>query len=169
MASHQLGVLYSNGLDQPISNRKAFRYFKKAAAGGIAAATRQVAIAYHTGLGAEQNLDQAIVCYERSANQGDPLAARDLGNLYMYERPNRGLSESWHKKAAALGNSDSAYELGMMYQGGAESKKYLDQAVKYKHHLARVQIDPDYVPKEESAKQPEAVIDPAVQPEPVKQ
>ena len=152
MASYQLGVLYSNGLYQPISNRKAFRYFKKAAVGGIAAATRQVAIAYHTGLGAEQNLDQALVCYERSARQGDPLAMRDLGNFYMYERPDRGQSESWHKKAAALGNPDSAYELGIMYKGSSESKKYFDAATKYKHHMARVQVDPDYVPKDELVK-----------------
>ena len=56
MASYFLGLMYSNGLDYDSLPRVAFHYFEKAAAAGIAPATRQVAIAYHTGIGAEKIL-----------------------------------------------------------------------------------------------------------------
>lgn len=156
-ASYQLGLLHSNGLYHDISPRRAFRYFEAAAAAGIAPATRQVAIAYHTGIGTTKNLDRAIVCYTRSAEQGDMLAMRDLGNIYRKDRPNAALSESWFKKAAALGDPDSHYALGMLYQGSSpsESKRHLDEAVKLKHHLARVKADPSYVPAPEEHTEPE--------------
>lgn len=152
MASYQLGLLHTSGLYHDIAPRRAFRYFEAAAAAGIAPATRQVAIAYHTGIGAARDLDKAIVCYTRSAEQGDMLAMRDLGNIYRKDRPNAALSESWFKKAAALGDPDSSYVLGMLYQNSspAESERYLAAAVKLKHHLARVKADPSYVPAPES-------------------
>ncbi len=137
MASYELGLFYSNGLATDTSPRRAFHYFEKAAAAGIAPATRQVAIAYHIGIGAEKNLDKAIICYTRAANQGDVLAMRDLGNIYRLERVGAGSSEGWYRKAADLGDADSQYMTG----------RYQD-AAKQKHHLARVQVDRDYVPKE---------------------
>lgn len=141
-ASYELGVLYSNGLFLPVSPRKALHYFKKAAAGGIAPATRQVAIAYHTGIGTVKDLNQAVKCYERSANQGEVLAMRDLGNIYRIEKPNSGLSNSWFRKAADLGNPDAQYELG--------GSQWLEKAMQQKHHLARVKADPSYVPPKEA-------------------
>lgn len=150
-ASYQLGMLYSNGLYFPISSYKAFYYFQRAAAAGIAPATRQVAIAYHMGIGAEKDLDKAITCYTRSADQGDALAMRDLGNIYSKDRPNAGLSVSWYKKAAALGDADSNYRLAELYKNSspAEAKNYYATAAKKKHHLARVVVDPTYVPHAE--------------------
>ncbi len=141
-ASYELGVLYSNGLFQAVSPRKALHYFKKAAAAGIGPATRQVAIAYHTGIGTVKDLNQAIACYERSANQGEVLAMRDLGNIYRMEKPNSGLSNSWYRKAADLGDPDAQYELG--------GSQWLEKAMQQKHHLARIKADPSYVPPEEA-------------------
>ncbi len=137
MASYELGLLYSNGLAMDTSPRRAFHYFEKAAAAGIAPATRQVAIAYHTGIGAEKNLDKAITCYTRAADQGDVLAMRDLGNIYKLERVRGGSSEAWYRKAADLGDADSQYMLGR-YQ----------EAAKQKHHMSRMIVEPEYVPKE---------------------
>lgn len=153
-ASYQLGLLHTNGLYHDISPRRAFRYFEAAAAAGIAPATRQVAIAYHTGIGAAKNLDRAITCYTRSAEQGDMLAMRDLGNIYRRDRPDAALSKSWFEKAATLGDADSHYALGLLYQGAdpGKSKAHFEEAVKLKHHLARIKYDPSYVPAPEAHK-----------------
>lgn len=150
VGSYMLGLLYTNGLHYDAMPRVAFNYFAKGAAGGIAASTRQVAVAYHTGIGAEKNLEYAITCYTRSAAQGDMLAMRDLGNIYKFERPNAGLSESWYKKAAALGDPDSHYMLAEMYKNSRpqEAKNHYAAAVKVKHHLSRIEADPTYVPHE---------------------
>jgi uncharacterized protein len=137
MASYELGIMYSNALYFEVAPRKAFHYFEKAAAAGIAPATRQVAIAYHTGIGAAKDLDKAITCYTRAADQGDMLAMRDLGNIYRIDRPDSGQSSAWYQKAANLGDPDSLYMLGR-YQ----------EAAKKKHHLSRVIVEPDYAPKE---------------------
>jgi TPR repeat protein len=150
MASYQLGILYSNGLHFEISPRLAFHYFEKAAAAGIAPATRQVAIAYHTGIGAAKDIDKAITCYERAAKQGDMLAMRDLGNIYRFERPDMGQSAAWLEKAAEKGDADAHYILGMTKKNsnpGAARAHFL-AAAKQKHHLARIEVDPDYVPHE---------------------
>jgi TPR repeat protein len=150
MASYFLGMLYSNGLSYDTQPRVAFHYFEKAAAAGVALATRQVAIAYHTGIGAPRDLDAAIVCYTRSAGQGDMLAMRDLGNIYRLERKDMAQSEVWFQKAAALGDLDSHYILGKMYENSrpAEAKKHFEAAAKFKHHLSRIEVDPTYVPHE---------------------
>lgn len=150
MASYQLGILYSNGLHYDSMPSVALHHFENAAAGGVGAATRQVAIAYHTGIGVSKNIDDAIICYTRSAEQGDTLAMRDLGNLYRFDRPDAGLAESWLTKAANLGDSDAHYILGDMLRSSRpeESRQHFIAAAKKKHHLSRVEVDPDYVPHE---------------------
>ena len=150
MAAYQLGVLYSNGLHYDSMPSVALHHFEKAAAGGVGAATRQVAIAYHTGIGVTKNLDDAMTCYTRSAEQGDILAMRDLGNIYRFDRPNVGLAQNWLSKAANLGDPDAHYILGDMlrYSSPQESRQNFQAAAKKKHHLSRVEVDPDYVPHE---------------------
>lgn len=150
MAAYQLGMLYSNGLYYDSLPSVALHHFEKAAAAGLGAATRQVAIAYHTGIGVTKNLDDAITCYMRSAAQGDMLAMRDLGNVYRFERPNAGLAESWLAKAAYLGDPDAHYILGDMFRSSRpqEARQHFMAAAKIKHHLSRVEVDPDYVPHE---------------------
>ncbi|MCC6597505.1 MAG: SEL1-like repeat protein [Alphaproteobacteria bacterium] len=170
-AFYELGLLHSNGLYHEIAPVQALRYFKAAAAAGIAPATRQVAIAYHMGSGVAKDLDQAIICYTRSAEQGDVMAMRDLGNIYRIDRPNAGLSESWYKRAAALGDVDAHYALGMLYENTnpPASQNHLAEAVKLKHHLARVKSDPSYVPAPEVKAPPKTAapsVPPASTPEP---
>lgn len=137
-ASYQLGLLSINGLMDSIQPRVAFHYFEKASAAGIAAATRQVAIAFYTGIGTIKNKEAALTCFQRSAAQGDVLAMRDVGNIYLVDKKDKGAADSWFRKAAALGDPDSHYRIGNYAA-----------AAKMKHHLSRVIADPGYVPKHE--------------------
>lgn len=138
MASYQLGMLHINGLMGAVQPRVAFHHFERASAAGIAAATRQVAIAFYTGIGAMQSKEAALTCFKRSAAQGDMLAMRDVGNIYLADKKDKGAAEPWFKKAAALGDPDSNYRIG----------NYAASA-KMKHHLSRMIADPGYVPKHE--------------------
>lgn len=75
---------------------------------------------YAEGLGVEVNLDKAIELFLQAAQQGEPLAQRNLGALYMGMyvpfRKHYKKAEYWLQKAAIQGDDWAQYYLGYLYQ-----------------------------------------------------
>lgn len=83
-----------------------------------------LAIIYTIGCGEVEPEDEKMLYWlERAAEQGEPLAMRDLGMYYRYgeeddEIPDADKAVYWFTKGAALEDPDAALELGEMYQEG---------------------------------------------------
>ena len=76
---------------------------------------------YRSGQGVPQNDSKAAWWYRKAAEQGDPDAQKNLGDLY---RRGEGVhqdaqeSVSWYQKAAIQGHSRAQLNLGFMYCNG---------------------------------------------------
>ena len=62
---------------------------------------------YHLGLGVERNLEEAIIWYLKSAQQGHAIAANNLGSIYLVGdegiEKNLTKAEQWFQKAREQG------------------------------------------------------------------
>ncbi|MBI3551703.1 MAG: protein kinase [Elusimicrobia bacterium] len=105
-----------------------------AARAGNAAAQKRLGSAYKNGLGVQQDFNQAVFWYRKSAAQGDAEAQNSLGDLYQNEAqdtPNLPEALKWYLKAAAQGNVDAQDSLGHMYQDGLGVASSWSQAARW--------------------------------------
>ena len=80
------GIRYLSKEDNE-QNKKAFSYFMKAAKTGDAQAQYYVGYFYERGIGVEQDIEQAVHYYTRSANSGWGTAVNVLSHMKKY-KPN---------------------------------------------------------------------------------
>jgi TPR repeat protein len=74
--------MYANGWGVTKDDKEAFRWFRKAAELGYAAAQTRVGIDYWEGKGTTQNYDESIPWFRKAASQGDPYGREWLGDAY---------------------------------------------------------------------------------------
>ena len=86
---------------------------------------------YAEGQGVAQNDKQAMAWFQKAANQNNPLAQFNLGNVY---REGRGVAQNyqqalaWYQKAANQGLASAQNSLAMMYCEGKGTTKNYQQA-----------------------------------------
>jgi len=95
---------------------------------------------YLHGIGVEQNIQEALIWYAKSGEQGNVAAQYELGRMYsgMFETSNgkqipKDMKKVlyWHRKAAKEGLKDSQYELGVCYYTGNGVKKDIQEAIRW--------------------------------------
>ncbi|KLE04017.1 MULTISPECIES: tetratricopeptide repeat protein [Arcobacteraceae] len=99
----------------------------------------ELAVAYATGNGVKQNFKEAIIWWEKAANQGDKVAQKELGAI-NYTGAN-GVAKDyqkafyWTEKSAKQGYGEAQHNLGTFYYGGygikqdyEKSKEWFEKA-----------------------------------------
>jgi TPR repeat protein/nucleoid-associated protein YgaU len=135
-----LGAAYADGRDLPVDYRKAFDYFRQAAAAGSALAEYNLGLMEEAGRGTVPNLTGAFSHYLRAAQQGLAPAEFNVGNMYASGRgvrPDPFEAVLWLRQAAMNHLPEAQYNLALAYEFGrgigqdeAEAQKwYLAAAV----------------------------------------
>jgi localization factor PodJL len=107
---------------------------RAAAAAGDARAQFEVAAIYTEGRAIPENLAEAAVWYERSANQGFAPAQYRLGTLYEHGNgvgKDLSLARLWYQRAAEAGNRLAMHNLAALYAGGELGTQQFDAAAKW--------------------------------------
>ena len=89
---------------------------------------------YEFGLGVDQDYEQAVVWYRKSAKQGDDVAQCNLGYIYEFGTGvEQDLEEAmtWYLKAADQELPRAQYCIGLLYENGKGVKKNIDKAVSW--------------------------------------
>eukprot|EP00961_Rhodomonas_salina_P273973 3701746-Rhodomonas_salina.1 len=79
-----MGEMYKHGKGVDVDIDKARELFTIAAAGGDAAAQRNLAFLYASGIGMEEDRMRAILYYHFAATGNDHLAQLAMGYRHMY-------------------------------------------------------------------------------------
>lgn len=77
-----IGEAYYRGLGIKRDFNEAFRFYRKAANLGNAAAMRRMGDCFKLGLGTDVDLEAALTCYETASEKGDACATRTIGDFY---------------------------------------------------------------------------------------
>ena len=101
---------------------------------GDSAALCDLGSRYECGNGTETNVEKAVECYRKSAEQGYAEGQRKLGSMYA-----RGIGViqnfaeafNWYRKAAEQGNAAAQNNLGWLYENGEGVDKNITEAVKW--------------------------------------
>ena len=115
-------------------NRKAVKWYRKAAEQGNAEAQNRVAFCLFDGVGGIQDSVEAVKWWEKAAEQGHVEAQNRLA--YCLFNGIGGIQDfaeatKWWQKAAEQGNANAQCELGNCYFGGLGVKKNYVEAVKW--------------------------------------
>lgn len=130
---NQIETQYSNGRMAFLFGQYevAFKAWKPLAEMGYAKAQAALAWMYHTGNGAEKNLETAIDWYWKAATQGHAIAQNNLGVIFETGRgrpKNEKAAVDWYRDSAQSGYSFAQYNLGRMYAEGRGVKQDLEEA-----------------------------------------
>ena len=85
--------------------------YLKAAELGSAFAQYIVGNNYFNGVGVEENTDEAFKWFFKAAEQGQPNAQFEIGQLYEYGGHDIETAREWYRKAAEQGHSDAQQKL----------------------------------------------------------
>ena len=114
-----IGELYRNGLGIDRSTPDAIQWYRRAAEAGDAQGAFALAIAYLRGEGVKPDVQAARGLLQQAAQKNHAGALHELGMLDLEgELQNPARAADYFARAAALGNSESAYALGLLYKAG---------------------------------------------------
>ena len=88
---------------------------------GNAAAQYNIGTLYYEGLGVDDNFDEALTWFRRSADQGYARAQSRLGYIYAdgdEVSQDYALAVKWFRRAADQGHAKAQYNLGTLYSNG---------------------------------------------------
>lgn len=125
-------------------------YFQKGAEIGHARSQYLLGSFYFLGSGVPVNYDQSLFWLEKSAQQGDPNASKNLGEVAceigdrMYKEQKYNEMITYFRKGAQAGHAKSQYLLGCFYilgqgvpKGGEQSLFWLEKAAQQNYEGAR--------------------------------
>jgi hypothetical protein len=113
-----LGKIYSEGMGVPVSLKRAFRLFERAAKQGLAEAQYEAGVAYSEGKGVRHSDPQAIEWFRAGAEQGDAQCQCRLGMMYVMGTgvaQDEVTAREWLEKSAAQGFSKALFLLDVYY------------------------------------------------------
>lgn len=127
---YQIGMMYFQGLGNPVDNKKAVRYFEKSAELGNQYAKRLLAFEYISGKKFEQDIDKGISLLIVCADGGDVFSCYKLGNLHLNgEIVNQDLDKAEKYLLSSEDNQFTQYALGKLY---LQKEKYdIEKAISY--------------------------------------
>ena len=97
-----------------LSRAKACEWFRKAAEQDHPEAQFWLGWALDSGLGVEQDSQQAFKWWLAAAKNGSDRAQVKVGKLFLYSKE-FDTARSWFRKAAEQGNNEAMYQLGEMF------------------------------------------------------
>ena len=111
----------------------AFEYLKKAAELKQSEALYEMGNYYYTGYMVEQDLDSAILYYEKAADLNEKNACSALYDIYTFDEGKRDtvIAYEYLKRAAILENPYALNNLGSYYLEGYMVEKDIDMAIIY--------------------------------------
>ncbi|MEM7390795.1 MAG: tetratricopeptide repeat protein [Verrucomicrobiota bacterium] len=118
-AQVSIGYLYAHGLGVPPDDKEALAWYLKAAEQGNSVAQANLGLYYLEGRGTAPDLKTSIEWYRKAAEQGDERAKADL------ERFEPALA---YPEAAAAGDAEAQFYLGLLYTEGRGFPKDPEQA-----------------------------------------
>ncbi|MHA7815712.1 MAG: tetratricopeptide repeat protein [Pseudohaliea sp.] len=109
-AQFALGIAYERGQGVVPSAATAARWYRRAAARGLADAEYNLALLYLDGRGVEQDLKQTVRLFRAAAERGHLPAQVNLA--YSYEQgsgvaQDRSVAAAWYARAAMAGNREA--------------------------------------------------------------
>ncbi len=127
---YQIGMMYFQGLGNPVDNQKAAKCFEKSAELGNKYARRLLAFEYISGKNLKQNIENGIPLLTEFADSGDAFSCYKLGTLYLKgEIVNQDLDKAEKYLLSAEDNEFTQYALGKLYM---QKEKYsIEKAISY--------------------------------------
>ena len=118
---NQIPSKVTSALGRAEKQKVDFLAIKAKAENGGAKSQTQTANNYAVGRGVEKDMQQALMWYQKAADQGEPQAQFNLGYMYYngevlpldYRK-----AVEWFTKSAKQGNSGAQETLGLMYDSG---------------------------------------------------
>lgn len=104
-----------------------------------AEAQYDLGLRYRTGMGVEQNFQEAVKWFLRSSKKGNGCAQYQLGYCYFYGlgvTQNYDDAVKWYTASAKQGNDCAQYSLGNCYQNGYGVDQNYKEAVKWYNFAA---------------------------------
>ena len=155
-AEFALGVYYNQGIgDVEQDHKEAVKWWRKAVGRGVSNAQYALASAYLNGRGVEKNLEQALILYQKVAdNKGDvwgkqnskqilPRVKYELGEGY-YKKKKYREAVKWYQISAQQGYADAQFQLAHCYFYGrgverdrGKARELLREAAGQGHEKAR--------------------------------
>ena len=120
-AMFNLGVAYDNGKGVIEDDKKAAKWYRKAAVLGNATAMYKLGLMYAFGKGVIEDDKKAVKWYRKAADVGHAKAMVNLGLMYAFGKgviENDKEAVKWYQKAADVGYVKAMVHLGLMYASG---------------------------------------------------
>jgi eukaryotic-like serine/threonine-protein kinase len=121
-AQYRLGYMYERGLGTERDVPRAVKYYRSAASHDYPDAENVLGALYATGAeGVPQDADEAVIWYQKAADQGLAKAQKNLGDMYFFGRGvDRDYKQAmlWYAKAAEQNFADAQFRLGYMNEKG---------------------------------------------------
>lgn len=131
IAMNHLGFLYLQGTHVQVDHAKAQHFLQQAVKQKFTPAQCHLARLY-LGQGDKEKLPQIIDLLTGAANREYQEAMTLLGITYLYRLGDPVCALGWFHQAARLGEHNSHYHLGLMYEAGKGTPK--DQARAHHHY-----------------------------------
>ncbi len=135
-ALFQLGLRYSDKVNNGRNMPEAAKWFEQSASLGFAPAQYSLGSLYEKGIGVEKNLAVASQWYEKAAAQGNARAMHNLAVINATgsspdTKPDMDVAVGWFKQAADYGIKDSQFNLGILYGQGMGVPQNLIESYKW--------------------------------------
>ncbi|MBB3997463.1 tetratricopeptide repeat protein [Aureimonas pseudogalii] len=145
-----LGEIYGRGLGVPRDETESARWYAIAAKSGMAEAQFRYALLLIDGRVVKNDDAAARDLMKSAADQGNPLAAFNYGQMLIQSAPTGGFAEAlgYFRKAADGGVPDAEYALSQLYAYGkgmekpddAEARRWLSEAARAGHDTAQIEL-----------------------------
>lgn len=122
-ASFMLGALAESGVAGDVDLATAAGHYRAGAEHNHTGSKTRLGLALLNGRGAKRNTEEAETWLRRAANDGDAIAAAQLGDFFASPQrgsPNPAEAAAWYRRAAGLGHAGSARALARALSAGAE-------------------------------------------------
>jgi serine/threonine-protein kinase len=121
-AQFRLGIMYERGLGTEKDVQRAVKYYRAAASHDYPDAENVLGSLFATGEdGVPQSDDEALIWFQKAADQGLAKAQKNLGDMYFFGRgqeKNYQQAMAWYTKAGDQNFADALLRLGYMNEKG---------------------------------------------------
>lgn len=111
------------------NQRKAVRWFRRAAEHGSSPAQNTLGVLLSNGEGLRKDVDAALAWLRKAFRAGDPCAAQNMAITYR-EIGDLRAAVKWFRKSSEAGDGDALIQLGIHYYWGKGVKKNPKAAVR---------------------------------------
>lgn len=125
LAQHLLGDCYFHGTGRPLDYAQSMAWYQRAAEAGDVKALCALGNQYLRGLGVPRDQERGLALCRKGAEAGDADAQSDLASAYLAQTDPQAHAQAFAllTSAAAQGQANAAFNLGLMYWNGDSTAK----------------------------------------------